>query len=461
MAVIKLVCQGCGAALDADDSSEVIECIYCHTRNAIQLQPDPPPPPKPSPQLRQAPPQLHVRPPVSNQAAGRLVRMILILAFVPFIIIGIVVFFVVSRVSEVAETALEPLAQISNTGGGAVAGQPTAKGRKFSWHGTRPFVHDVDGDGKQDIVGIIRTVPDSQLELVALSGDGWGELWKVRVGDPSTLAGRPIARILPEQGLVLYELGASLHAVELAGGGKRWVANLPDKVEAMAFDGGALWVRTIDEAGHSVSLADGSVTDADAKPKSSFEPLRSDEGYELIPRQRTLDVKSRQFDDLDVDVGFCAREDRPVLEARGFASVPCSHPAALAFATRRKGSPVPFLVAYDRATKGERWRKQLTEPGSLAGVDSGFGQPRVEFVDRSPDTDAIVSYVPKGQDNAHIRKISMRDGSTQWETVLDRRLTENVDGMIVGDRYVFVIYGGTKILDLDSGELVATVGGAW
>ena len=83
------------------------------------------------------------------------------------------------------------------------------------------------------------------------------------------------------------------------------------------------------------------------------------------------------------------------------------------------------------------------------------------IVGRSADTEAIVSFVPSGQDNAHIRKISMRDGSTVWEKVLDRRLTENVDGMMVGDRYVFVIYGGTKILDLDSGDLVATVGGAW
>jgi hypothetical protein len=117
---------------------------------------------------------------------------------------------------------------------------------------------------------------------------------------------------------------------------------------------------------------------------------------------------------------------------------------------------VPFLLGYEPSSKQEQWRVQLGQAGSLETVDTGFGQPRAEFV----GDDAIVSFVPSGQDHARIRRISLLDGATRWEVTLQRTSTENVDGMVVGRDRVLVNYGGRlEVLSLSDGSVIERLGG--
>jgi hypothetical protein len=118
---------------------------------------------------------------------------------------------------------------------------------------------------------------------------------------------------------------------------------------------------------------------------------------------------------------------------------------------------VPFLIAYDPATKQERWRNQLTPPGSLETIDSGFNQPRAEFVGE----DAIISFSPSNANGAAtIRRIDMAAGATKWETTLNQTSTENVDGMVVGKDRVYVDHGGCMVvIELATGNVIERLGG--
>jgi hypothetical protein len=129
------------------------------------------------------------------------------------------------------------------------------------------------------------------------------------------------------------------------------------------------------------------------------------------------------------------------------------------FVTRDKGTAVPFMIGYARDSKAERWRVQLTKAGSLETVDSGFGQPRAEFFGEQADQ-AIISVVPSADNNARIRRISLTDGSVAWETTLTRKHIENIDGIGVGNKLVFVNYGQSlRVLSLADGTELATLGG--
>lgn len=451
MAIVKLVCQGCGANLDAESNSQVIQCSYCGTRNSIQqAQPQPQPPP---PQ-QQHQPQVQISiPSTAHQAkAGKRVGMIITFAALLPVILGLgITFIAVKGAQNITDRVVEGIGGGMGGGGGAFGGA------KFRWQSKRPFLDDVDGDGKADLVGLIAPVGETEIKLAAISGESWEPLWEVALGDLSNMPGQPKLQYLADEDLALFALGTTLHAYEAKTGNERWVANLPDKVEVVARDGDdKLWVRSIDESGNHVALADGKVSKAAPKPPDSATTVRSDAGYELIPSERTLDLESEQFDGLRVEAGFCPKAHQAIVPARGFGPKTCSYPEGLAFATRKKGSKVPFLVAYDRESKAEKWRVQLTKAGSLETVDTGFGQPRAEFFDGG----AIISYVPGESDDARIRRISMKDGSTQWETTLTQQSTENVDGMLAGKDHVFVTFGGgIHVLKLSDGKEVTQIGG--
>ncbi|MCA9680851.1 MAG: PQQ-binding-like beta-propeller repeat protein [Myxococcales bacterium] len=457
MAIVKLVCQGCGANLDADSNTRVVQCQYCGTANALkQTVAAPPPQPQPPPQpayIPPPPPQIAFPQP---QRSGSGVGLIITFAALLPVLIGVgVTIFAVSSAQQLTE---EITSQV--LGGNSAAA--TQDGRNFRWESGRPYIADVDGDGTEDIVGLIQPNGGSEIVVTAFSGKDWSSMWEAKVGDRSTMPGQPELRFLPEQKLALFALGTTLHAYDAKTGSERWVANLPDKIDAVALDGDKLWVRTIDETGSFVTIADGKVDKAEATPPASAKAMRTDAGYELIPDERTLDLEYQQFEGLSVQAAYCPKEEQGILSAHSFDKKECSNPHGLAFATREKGSQVPFLLAYDRKSKAEQWRVQLTAAGSLETVDTGFGQPRIELIG-PPDqqSDAIVSFVRSNESNdARIRRFALADGSSKWEVVITRKTTENVDGMVAGSTRLFVNYGGgLHVLDLGTGESQAKLGG--
>jgi DNA-directed RNA polymerase subunit RPC12/RpoP len=99
MAIVKLVCQGCGANLDAMDESRVIQCGYCGTSNQIKQTFHPPTPPQYAPPQPQFPSPQYVQPaqPVipsahMNAKSSGVAMFIVLMALVPLLIGGVVVF---------------------------------------------------------------------------------------------------------------------------------------------------------------------------------------------------------------------------------------------------------------------------------------------------------------------------------------------------------------------------------
>jgi hypothetical protein len=446
MAIVKLVCQGCGANLDALSQSPVIQCGYCGTNNQIKqtFQPTPPPP-------QYAPPQNFVAPkqPVfqGEQPATRsgMTTFVVLLAVIPLVIGGFITWFL-------ARSGIESFEQLSQQLDGVL----NTNTRKFYWNSGRPQVADVDGDQTDDVIGTIQEIGEQKLLLTAISGNNYATLWEVELGRLTDL---PDLNVYVEPGakLALVAIGPALHAYNLQSGSQRWVSTLPDKIETVALDGDHLWVASIDNATSSVMLIDGKVTPT-AAPSATAKPLRDDGEYDLIPDLGQLDLAYEQFSGLRVAQAFCPEENLPLIAGRRWddASKICSNPDGLAFVTRDKGTAVPFFIGYERTTKAERWRVQLTNPGSLETVDTGFGQPRAEFFG---DHEAIVSLCPS-DNNARVRRISLIDGSVAWETTLVRKNIENIQGISVGKNLIFVNYGQSlRVLSLADGTERATLGG--
>jgi outer membrane protein assembly factor BamB/DNA-directed RNA polymerase subunit RPC12/RpoP len=453
MAIIKLVCQGCGANLDALDTSRIIACGYCGTQNQIKptVYQEAPPPPMQTP-VQTPVMQYHVVRPVAKPqpaAARGLGVFIAFGALVPMVIAGAVAFLAMKGSDSISR---------GQNGGLALASEGGEE-RQYRWESGRPFIADLDGDGTEDLLGIIQVIGANNLSIVALSGADWRVLWETDIGDRSTMPESPQLRFVDDQAIVVFAMGAAIRAYDGKTGQSKWVANLPDKTEMIVRDGDRLWTRTIDESIHTIALASGQITTAKGEPSEAATPLRTDYGYDLIPSNRQLGMEYEQFADVRIETAFCPPELLEVrLEPiRGFEGVPCTWKHGLAWVSRNKGTAVPFLLGYDPATKQERWRIQLTPPGTLETIDSGFNQPRAEFVGE----DAVISFSPSNANgHAHIRRIDMAAGATKWETTLERKMTENVDGMVVGKDRVYVDHGGSMVvIDLASGNVIERLGG--
>ena len=459
MALVKLVCQGCGANLDADDNQTTIQCGYCGTVNRLQQPAPPPPRPQPiqAPQTPYQPQPLplaaHTKaPPKSGGGSSKAVLIIVLVAvLLPVGLGGFITFMVFRTVSKTVDKTLDTISDASgrtiNLGGGNL-GLP-----EFMWVSQRPFFEDIDGDGNEDIVALLQPLGASMLELTVLSGSDYAKRWSVSLGDRSDLP-QTILAISPDHDLALVTMGAALRAYALSDGSQRWVANLPDKVEVLAANGDGLVVTSADESVSLVAPGSGAVSELDAKAADKAKPLRTDKGYELIPRHRELDLKRQHFDKLTLERAFCPAEKMTIKDHR---RATCSHEHGLAFATRAKGTRVPFIVGYDPSTKAkpELWRVQLTEAGSLETVGSGFEQPRAEFV----EGDAIVSFARDKEEGPRVRRVDLATGETKWETKIGAEHIPHLNGMVIGTKVVAVSVGQSMhMLSLADGSVQAKLG---
>jgi len=450
MALVKFVCQGCGANLDAQDDQRIFECGYCGTSNRIQKTVAPQ---QSQPAYTPQPLPIKARPQAQQSSGGSKAVLIIVLAAVllPVGLGGFITYMVFSKVSSTVDKTLEQVADATGRTLSGVTGAGVL-GSKLLWASQRPFLADVDGDGTDDIIALAQPLGGSVLQLVALSGQSQAKLWTAELGERSNL---PQARlsIVPEHKLALVPVGASLRAYGLDDGGQRWIASLPDKIQSVARGEQGLIVTTVDDAVSLVALSSGQVSEADSEAADAATSLRDDEGYELIPSHSELDLQRGQFDKLRVERGFCPAAE---LDIKNHRQAACTAEHGLAFATRAKGTKVPFLIGYDPRDKSERWRVQLTEAGSLETVGSGFEQPRAEFV----GGDAIVSFAPDKHDGARIRRLDLRTGETKWETTLASERNAHVNGMVVGDALVVVNFGQAMVLlSLADGKVNAKIGG--
>ena len=478
MAIVKLVCQGCGANLDALDNQRIVQCGYCGTSNQIKQtvyeapaqaeapMPTPvvpasswvPPgaaaPPSPAAQAHyeQIRQQVAVHQAAQSRAAKPLAAIIVIGALLPLVIGGVVAWTAMRTVS----TALD---QVPGFG----AGVETANGQPPQWRfESRPFAVDADGDGHEDLLGLIQLMGSPDVRLgVASGGKDWAPLWELSLGNRSTLPNGVHLYFDPEVKLAFVGVGATLTAYDLATGEQRWATNVSDMVEGLALEpaesGPQLWVASKDNKTVALQLADGKPTGATGPVGAGARVVADDEGYELIPDLRYLDLDWDQFEGLRSDAAFCPREALPFVIGRrnNAEDKQCSFAHGLAWASRAEGTSVPYWVGYDPSTKAERWRVQMTLAGSLETVDTGFSQPRAELF----GDEALVAFEPSNGDQLFIRRISLVDGAQRWEAALSTKQGGQLSAMVMGKRSVYAVYNGRAyVFDNQTGGAQGTVG---
>ena len=317
----------------------------------------------------------------------------------------------------------------------------------FQVHSGRPLASDLDGDGTEDIVLVVRSGTDQQLLARAFSGTDWKKLWETpSFGSLSSLSGQ--LGLWLHEDTVLIASGTALHAHDAKTGARRFTATLPDRIAKASANPGKVIVETIDEKLHLIDLKTGAV----AQAATHGRPLAGDEGFEQIPDDERMDLEYDAFksEGLDVDGAFCPRELR-------LGPTECEHPRGVAVAMRNKGSRVPYVVGYDRKTKAILWKSQVTPEGSVATADGGMG-PRVEVLGER----GLVSYQITSE-KPRIRMIGLADGKTYWDVPVDAQgpaATSSIDGVlqtesriyvkVLTDLYVFAAKDGSRIAQVGS-----------
>jgi LSD1 subclass zinc finger protein len=429
--VIKLACQSCHANLEVASGTEVVHCQYCGTQNHIQIRP-----PEPEVQVHvvhhvPAPTHVHRRGGSKWGLLGVLLPVVMGLGITAY---------TMDRSGQLDLGAL--------TRGNSPLGTGTGTGATgFNVQSARPFIVDANGDGTDDYVFLItKPLADSSIHLSAYSGTDHTELWQTAsLGTMQSISGQPAVYMAPDAALV--SIGASVTAYGLANGTRRWTGNLPDRPKRFAWRGETLVVETVDETASAIDLAQGKVTKT--QPDAGDRAARSDAGYDLIVSDAELDLASDQFPELRVQQAFCPTEARKGPEE-------CDYPRGLAYATRVKGSAVPFLIGYTRPDLESHWQEQLTPPGSIQTLDTGFNQLRAEIMGER----AVVSYQVSGQ-TPHLRMLNLADGATVWDVDLDLgdRGPGYINGVVQSESRILVqTWVSVHVLDAQ-GTRIATLGG--
>lgn len=446
--VIKLVCQGCNAALEVDEGQRQVNCTYCGTPNHIQRQPAaaPAPPRAPHP----PPPPAHVPGPpahvvrhtpvvVNRPRRGRFLGFLIPL----MLSIGITAAVVVQTGQiDLGDYNLDGLEDLMDSK--ALSGTGNTG---FHVHSARPLIADADGDGTEDVVLVTRTKGSTQnLQLTAFSGADWKELWETEsFGDLSSLAGNLAVYYHDETVLVMA--GTSVRAFDLATGTLRWTTNLTDKVDRVSAGGeGKVIVETIDEVMNLVDLASGDLGTAATHGHALF----ADQGFALIPSDAEMDLKYDQFEGLRVDQAFCPRDLRTGPET-------CDHPRGVAIAERNKGTRIPYVVGYDRESKEMLWKVQVTPDGSVETASGGVG-PRIEVLGER----GLLTY-QIGSDPPRMRMMGLGDGKAYWDVAMEfsgpTARSGRVDGAVQTEKRIYVkALTDLYVFDAKDGKRIGQLG---
>lgn len=235
MRAIAVTCPHCGATLRVDDALASVTCAYCGTSARVQqrsrvLQVPRPPMPYPGPGAPV---------PVARQKVSRAV-------FLPVVIaagaMGAGLYF-----SSAAQRKVEQAVQAATSAGK----------ERMDWWAAAPVVADADGDGADDLIGLVRYVLDGdRAHLAAFSGKTGARIWQgPQVGTGSALTQTVLA---PAGDLVLMATqDGVLRAYDRRDGAARWELPMGEKVEAMCAGPapGEVAVRTADDAWSIVDAA--------------------------------------------------------------------------------------------------------------------------------------------------------------------------------------------------------------
>jgi hypothetical protein len=453
MAMVRLVCSGCGANLDVlDDGSGLASCGYCGATSRLRATtqpqphyavpvvggavanpwPQPAPVPGPAPVLGQHP-AAQARPSVWRGVLAATVLMWLAGGFIA--VVAYIVGFGVPN-----------------------SGQP-AGGRSYSWDSLNPFIVDLDNDGHEEILGLLRTSElSSRWLLTAISSADWEVMWETELVDVSDER-PPKLYFGPGSAAAYVVTAARIQAYWVADGAFAWEQHFRAPIESVDHDGAQLRVALDGPADVLLDPATGSET-AKTPVGSGGTPivLRDHGQWGRMGSASFLNTRSRArdpFPGLDVVASYCLADGGEDVQAVGFPiEQPCAASHGLVWTAR---GALEYLVGYDPATQAERWRAELVLPGPARRLQTST-RVRVAVL----GDDAIAGYEPEDAD-LRIRRFNLVDGRVVWEVVIPKDDSPGGFSAVRATReHVYLTYVGKLfVLDANTGEIAQTFGSSW
>jgi DNA-directed RNA polymerase subunit RPC12/RpoP len=221
MRAISLKCPNCNANLEAGETAHKVTCTYCGTQARVQhrtrfLERKIEMPPAPPAERRM---------PVAKQRHG--FRWVALMSSIfPLIGIGIAVFFTVQQVGGLDRVG-DALSDVKDS----VTGDKWIYGGKGN-----ALLHDVNEDGKLDVVSTIRYVQrDSSYHLAAFDGVTGTLLWESeRFGDHSDANSG--LTILHGNAVTQSDIRGNVAAYAVATGERLWKVPVGEKVKEVCAD---------------------------------------------------------------------------------------------------------------------------------------------------------------------------------------------------------------------------------
>lgn len=301
---IRVRCPECGATLRA--ATEVVTCAYCGKESRVQRRT----------QLLQRPidlPPLGPQQPrtvaLQQRNTGRWLAVGVILAST-----------VIGLITYAGATHLDP----------ALAPRAVDREEVDGFWATRyPLLADVDGDGSEDAIGLVRRMRSRDgLYLRAISGRTGKTLWETPSLGVYDQNDRTLLALAP--GVIFAadtEYKPRLAAYDARTGARRWAITPGEVVSDLCGDrGGHVVLVTKDEAAATVALATGALTPLPRAPACARLPNSE-------PRVVTLDTNNRHW-------GFAP----PGMQSDGIVGDPSSW---ILIGYKSPGTAIPMLAVID------------------------------------------------------------------------------------------------------------------
>lgn len=432
MNAITIRCPTCNAALHVPDEALTVTCSYCHTPCRIQQRsriwqiPQPPPPPP-----RDGRPPMPVA-----KVPVRIASMVITGALVSALVVGAGAGFFVFR------TATRPVSGIRQPLTQDVAAPPKAPARpeRLLWRSARPLLRDLDGDGDDDLIGLLDVYADSRTlrHIAAFSGKDGHPLWRSPVL-PDGLGTQARLALAGELALLSGDDG-EVHAYQLDGGAPAWSLPVGERVELLCRlpDAGQVRVITKDEQARDVALATSAATAVTGKSRRQLwrgcDEIPNDDNnpYGLVPYD--------PFDRLPNVRGLYPR----YYVRRG--------DTALISGGKAPGTGIPMVVL--RKGKEVVWRAELPSSDPLTSrMDE-----KILFFDARV---ALATYTTQSSaGESRLVALSTTDGHRLWEAPLRSGVGSLVFSSVVATqrRAIVVTWTYAAAFDLETGKQVFEIG---
>lgn len=428
MNAIIIRCPTCNAALNVSGDAMSVTCNYCHSPCRIQQRTRVFQIARPL----QGPPQM----PVAQVPVNRL-PLIIAGSTIAMILFGATSSFFAYR------SIIPPSARTR----AALAEQPAAvppkaapsRPENLQWNSTRPLLRDLDGDGAEDLVGLIGVYDGERVaHVAAYSGSDGHALWRSPV-IPAALGSRPKLALAGDRALLSGDDG-KLYSYQLRDGHAGWTLELGEKVRALCAlpDEGAIRVVAEDDRARDVQLASGEAVEVHGKSRRQLYkacaalPTDHDNTYGQVrynPFNRLPNV-SGMYSRFTVKRG-----DRSLLSGG-----------------KSPGTGIPMVARLDG--RDVKWRAELPSSNPLT---SRFDEEVIYFDDRV----ALATYATESSGGeTRLVALSFEDGHRLWEAKLSSGPGSNVMSSVfaTGNRAYVVSWTYLMAFDLQTGKQAFKIG---